>query len=71
MGAGPMRIIPRRDQTSAIIYGSCSFEVKTHLDQVRDPVRMWEILTEQMDTANTIVGRLTLFWKFSLLHPVH
>jgi len=60
----------RRSQASAIIYGSCSSEVKTHLNQVRDPVRMWEILTEQMDTANTTVGRLTLFRQFSLLRLV-
>jgi len=59
----------RRPQAGAIIYGSCSPEVKTHLNQVKDPVRMWEILTEQMDTANTTVGRWTLFRQFSQLHP--
>jgi len=56
-----------RAQAGAIIYGSCSPEVKTHLNQVKDPVRMWEILTEQMDTANTTVGRRTLFRQFSQL----
>jgi len=60
----------RRARAGAIIYGSCSPEVKTHLNQVRDPARMWEILTEEMDTANTTVGRLTLFRQFSLLRPV-
>jgi hypothetical protein len=60
----------RRAQAGAIIYGSCSPEVKTHLNQIKDPVRMWEILTEQMDTANTTVGRLTLFRQFSQLRPV-
>jgi len=59
-----------RAQTGTIIYGSCSSKVKTHLNQVKDPVRMWEILTEQMDMANTTVGRLTLFRQFSQLHPV-
>jgi len=33
-------------------------------------MRMWKILTEQMDMANTTVGRLTLFWQFSQMHPV-
>ena len=51
----------RKAQAGDIIYGSCSPEVKTHLNQVQDPVRMWAILNEQMDTANTTVGRLTLF----------
>jgi len=60
----------RRAQAGTIIYGSCNPEVKTHLNQVKDPVRMGEILTEQMDTANTTVGRLTLFRQFSQLHPV-
>jgi len=60
----------RKAQAGAILYGSCSPEVRTHLNQIRDPVRMWEILTEQMDPANTTVGRLTLFRQFSLLRPV-
>jgi hypothetical protein len=60
----------RKAQAGAIIYGSCSPQAKTHLNQIEDPVRMWEILTEQMNTANTIVGRLTLFQKFSQLRPV-
>ena len=51
----------RKAQAGAIIYGSCSPEVETHLNQVQDPVSMWAILKEQMDTANTTVGRLTLF----------
>jgi hypothetical protein len=51
----------RKAQAGAIIYGSCSSEVKIHLNQVKYPVRMWVILTEQMDTANTTVGRQTLF----------
>jgi len=57
-------------QAGAVIYGSCSPEVKTHLNQVKDPVRMWEILTEQMDMANTTVRRLTLFRQFGQLPPV-
>jgi len=60
----------QKTQAGAIIYGSCSPDVKTHLNQVKDPMRMWEILTEQMDTANTTVGRLTLFWQFSQMRPV-
>jgi len=60
----------RRVQAGAIIYRSCSPEVKTHLNQVKDPVRMWEILTEQMDLANTTVGCLTLFRQFRQLCPV-
>jgi len=60
----------RKAQAGAIIYGSCSPEAKTHLNQVTDPVRMWQILTEQMDTAMTTVGRLTLFRQFSQLRPI-
>jgi len=60
----------RSAQTGAIIYGSCSPEVKTHLNQVKDPVRMWEILTEPMDTANTTGSRLTLFRQFSQVRLV-
>jgi hypothetical protein len=60
----------RKAQAGAIIYGSCSLEVKIHLNQVKDPMRMWEKLTKQMDTANTRVGRLTLFRQFSQLRPV-
>jgi len=60
----------QKAQAGTIIYGSCSPDVKTHLNQVKDPVRMWKILTEQMDTANTTVGRLTLFRQFSQMRPV-
>jgi len=60
----------RRAQAGAIIYGSCSPGAKTHLKGVRDPARMWELLKENMDTANTKVGRLTLFREFSQLRPV-
>jgi hypothetical protein len=60
----------RKAQAGAIIYESCSLEVKIHLNPVKDPVRMWKILTQQMDTANTRVGCLTLFRQFSQLRPV-
>jgi len=60
----------RKAQAGAIIYGSCSPEVKTPLNQVQDPVMMWGILKVQMDTANTTFGRLTLFRQFSQLRPV-
>jgi len=60
----------RRAQAVAIIYGSCSPEVKIHLNGVKDPVKMWQILKEEMDTASTTVGRLTLFHEFSQLLPV-
>jgi hypothetical protein len=47
----------RKAQAGAIIYGSCTPEVKIHLIQVKDPL--------QMDTANTTVGPQTLFRPFS------
>jgi hypothetical protein len=60
----------RRAQAGAIIYGSCSVSVKTYLKKIKDPVRMWKVLAERMDTVSTAVGRLTLFRKFSQLRPV-
>ena len=60
----------RRAEAGAIMYRSCSPGAKTHLKGVRDPAKMWELLKEDMDTANTKVGRLTLFREISQLRPV-
>ena len=60
----------RKAQAGAIIYGSCSASAKTYLHKIKDPVRMWKVLADRMDTASTTVGQLTLFRKFSQLRPV-
>lgn len=62
--------IQRRAQAAAIIYGSCSLNVKVHLDEVSNPAEMWTILAARMDAANTAVGRMTLFRKFHALRPI-
>jgi hypothetical protein len=60
----------RRAQAGAIICGSCSASVNSYHNKIKDPVRMWKVLAERMDTASTAIGCLTLFRKFSQLRPV-
>jgi hypothetical protein len=59
----------RRAQAAAIISGSCSNTVQVHLEGIRDPAEMWTILAARMDTASTVVGRMSLLRKFNALRP--
>jgi len=60
----------RREQASAIISGSCSNEVQVHVEGIDNPTEMWTVLAERMDTAATVVRRMTLQRKFHALRPV-
>jgi hypothetical protein len=63
--------LQRSAQAAAIIYGSCSAMVKLlHLNGIEGPAEMWKVLAARMDVANTSVGRMRLFRKFSTLRPI-
>jgi len=59
----------RKWQALAIIYGSCTNAVKVYIKGMDDPVEMWKELEAHTNTANSSVGRMPLFRKFSTLHP--
>jgi len=56
-------------QAVAIIYGSCTNAVKVYIKGMEGPVQMWKELEAHTNTANSSVGRMSLFWKFSTLRP--
>jgi hypothetical protein len=59
----------RREQAPAIISRSCSNMVQVYLEEISNPAEMWTILAARMDTAGTVVGRITLLRKFHSLGP--
>ena len=59
----------RKLQAVAIIYGSCTNAVKVHIEGMEDAVQMWKELEAPTNTANSSVGRMSLFRKFSTLRP--
>jgi len=59
----------RKLQAVAIIYGSCTNAVKVHIKGMEDPVQMWKELEACTNTANSSVGRMSLFRKLSTLRP--
>jgi len=59
----------RKLQALAIIYGSCTNAVKVYIKGMDDPVEAWKELEARTNTANSSVGRMSLFRKFSTLHP--
>jgi len=56
-------------QALAIIYGSCTNAVKVYIKGMDDPVQAWKELEAHTNTANSSVGRMSLFRKFSTLRP--
>jgi len=56
-------------QALAIIYGSCTNAVKVYIKGMDDPVQAWKELEACTNTANSSVGRMSLFRKFSTLRP--
>jgi len=60
----------RRDQASAIISGSCCHEVQIQIEEIDDPALMWTTIARKMDVTSTVVGRMTLIWKFHALRPI-
>jgi len=56
-------------QAVAIIYGSCTNAVKVYIKGIEDPVQMWKELEPCTNTANSSVGRMSLFRKFNTLRP--
>ena len=59
----------RKLQAVAIIYGSCTNAVKVYIKGMEDHVQMWKELEAHTNTANSSVGRMSLFRKFSTLRP--
>jgi len=59
----------RKLQAVAIIYGSCTNAVKVYIKGMEDPVQIWKELEACTNTANSSVGRMSLFRKFSTLRP--
>ena len=59
----------RKSQALAIIYGSCTNKVKVYIEGMDGPVKMWKELEARTNTANSSVGRMSLFRKFSTLRP--
>jgi len=60
----------RRDQASAIISGSCCNEVHIQIEEIDDPAVMWTTIARKMDVTSTVVGCMTLLWKFHALRPI-
>jgi len=56
-------------QALAIIYGSCTNAVKVYIKGMDDPVEAWKELEVHTNTANSSVGRMSLFRKFTTLCP--
>ena len=59
----------RKLQAVAIIYGSCTNGVKVYIKGMEDHAQMWKELEARTNTANSSVGRMSLFPKFSTLRP--
>jgi len=59
----------RKLQALTIIYGPCTNAVKVYIKGIYDPVETWKELKARTNTANSSVGRISLFRKFSTLHP--
>ena len=59
----------RKQQALAIIYGSCTNAVKVYIKGMDDPVQAWKELEAHTNTANSSVGRMSLFRKFSTVCP--
>lgn len=51
----------QREEAAGIIYNAGSPAVRVYIDDSDDPVDMWIILAERMDTANTAIGRQALY----------
>jgi len=56
-------------QALAIIYGSWTNAVKVFIKGIDDPVEVWKELEIRTNTANSSIGRMSLFRKFSTLRP--
>jgi len=59
----------RKLQALAIIYGSCTNAVKVYIKGIDDPIEAWEDLEARTNTANSSIGRMSHFRKFSTLPP--
>jgi len=59
----------RKLQALAIIYGYCTNAIKVHIKGIDDPIKAWKELKARTNTANSSVGRMALFRKFSTLRP--
>jgi len=59
----------RKLQALAIIYGSCTHAIKVYIKGMDDPVETWNEMEARTNTANSSVGRMSLFRKFSTLRP--
>lgn len=55
----------------AMIHASCTASVKAHITGIRDPDRMWLMLKEKHDTANSRNGQQSVFREFANLRPLN
>jgi len=53
----------------ALIHLECCNELLPLIDDIDDPVEMWEALRDQLDNASTILGRTQVLQKFSASRP--
>jgi hypothetical protein len=60
----------RAGKAAAMINSACSASVKTHIDGMRDPHQMWDVLKTKLDSAGTRSGRTTILRRFNQLRPV-
>jgi hypothetical protein len=60
----------RAGKAAAMINASCSPSVKTHIDGMRDPHQMWDILKNKLDGAGTRSGHTAILRRFNQLRPV-
>jgi len=59
----------RKLQALVIIYSSCTNAIKVHIKGIDDPIEEWKELEVCTNTANSSIGRMALFRKFSMLCP--
>jgi len=54
----------------AIIVSSCSLQIKTHINRMEDPMEIWAILKEKLDSVSSRAGKPALVRTFHMLRPL-
>jgi len=60
----------RVDEAQGAIYNSCSRPIRIYIDDCFEPIQMWKVLAERVNTANNSVGRQALYRAFTALRPI-
>jgi hypothetical protein len=60
----------KANEAMALIYTGCSDDLLPIIDDVDDPVEMWESLQNRFDNAATLVGRTRILRNFAASWPL-